>query len=38
MTLGFKPVNCEKLDRIDVNFVTQICSESFDLSYSPKFK
>ena len=32
MTLGFKPNIVKKLDRIDNNFVTQSCSESFDLS------
>ena len=33
MILGFKTEIVKKLDRNDKNFVTQICSESFDLSY-----
>ena len=38
MTLGLKPKIVKKLDRIDKNFVIQICSESFDLSSEAKFK
>ena len=38
MTLCFKPKIVKKLGKIANVFVTYICSESFDLSYSPKFK
>ena len=36
--LGFKTKIVKKRDRIDRNFVTPICSKSFDLSSEPQFK